>query len=461
MGPIQSVLAGGASVLILLLGSEKAVATPQQSSSPSSCATPEAASEFALVSAMVHDASVRMDGDGLQLARTRLEPFLNDDALAVQAGYLAGLADFASLMSPSMGSLSVDPDEARLRLERAQATLEGVVERDPKHVEALCTLAVSEQFLGALSPDAKEALAESSRRRLERAGEVAPDDPTVTAARAFVALMGSTAQKEGMTLLEQATAAYRARATGDRAVDGRWWPLITRGMSVRVAMMGGKSHEALALVEECLALEPDFALVAGVKPTLESMIAAQGDGFNATAWDDLPDVRWVAAADDGAGDGREASLADARALSYAIQRDRELIWFRFDLNDSPNPEAFGVNVIVDSDGDQESGMGWWGTNSAFTWDRLITVWLARGDNGRYTGTAGVGDLEGAQRADFSNLHRGGIAFSISEQDRTIVIGVPRSYFGASSTLHVVGAVGSNQAWNDDVPDSGHVTIELN
>src|SRR6266403_4069641 len=81
------------------------------------------------------------------------------------------------------------------------------------------------------------------------------------------------------------------------------------------------------------------------------------------------------------GDGRDPSLADAAQLAYRYEKQPDLLWFRVSLYGVPNENAFGINIVIDTGGDDATRMNWWGGNKAFKFDRLITAWVTRGDNG--------------------------------------------------------------------------------
>lgn len=419
--------------------------------------------DFDAAVAMLRDVAVRMDAEGLALARSRFEPFLDDESLAADAHYRMALADGASLFAPDMRA-RLSPEELEQRLDRAEESCLEAISINPRHVEALCLLAFVEkaQSFFAADEEARQARFESSAARLEVAREMAGQDrPVIDAAVAMSSLVGpQTDMQEGMKLLEKAIVQYDEHASGDRAYDAGWWPMIVRGMHARMLMLNGESREALERFNETLAIEPDFPMLTQVKPQLESMIAAEGDGYLPIAAGRIPDLRWTTLSEDTAGDGNNESLADGKAFSCAIDSGAEMVWFRFDLHNGANPEAFGVNVIVDADADQETGTGWWGTNRNFTWDRIVTVWVAKKNNGRYTGTVGVGDVAGLNRTDFANLHRGGVDFAVLEDAQAIVIGVPVAYLSDGDSINVIGAVGANNAWNDDLQDDGFATIEL-
>src|SRR5262245_37868912 len=95
------------------------------------------------------------------------------------------------------------------------------------------------------------------------------------------------------------------------------------------------------------------------------------------------------------GTALDPSLAEAAQLSYRYDKEQDLLTFRVTLYGTPNEQAFGVNLAFDTGSDDASKMNWWGANKAFKFDKLITAWVTRGDNG-FEGTIGVGDAAGAR-----------------------------------------------------------------
>src|ERR1700752_4596091 len=99
---------------------------------------------------------------------------------------------------------------------------------------------------------------------------------------------------------------------------------------------------------------------------------------------------WTVLAFDPKGDAKDASLADAAQLSYKYAKEKDFLWFRIPLYGSVNEQAFGVNIVIDTDAGDEAKLSWWGANTAFKFNKLITAWVTRA-NGTYQGTIGVGD----------------------------------------------------------------------
>lgn len=169
------------------------------------------------------------------------------------------------------------------------------------------------------------------------------------------------------------------------------------------------------------------------------------------------DQVWTVLSFDGRADGRDSSLADAALLGYRYDKQQDLLWFRVSLYDVPSGEGFGVNIVLDTGGDDAAKMNWWGANKAFRFDRLVTAWVTRSDNG-FQGTIGVGDAAGAQAKQFNNLRQNDLQIRV--EGDSIVIGVKRTDVTDKLQMKFVAAVGSNQQWNDDIPNVGSASIDL-
>jgi len=160
---------------------------------------------------------------------------------------------------------------------------------------------------------------------------------------------------------------------------------------------------------------------------------------------------------DAKGDGRDPSLADAAQLAYRYDKQQDLLWFRIALYGVPNENAFGVNIVIDTGADDATRMNWWGGNKTFKFDRLVTAWVTRGDNG-YQGTVGVGDVAGVNAKHLNNLHQNNLQIRV--EGDSIVIGVKRTDITDKMKMNVIAAVGSSEQWNDDLPNAGSAAIDL-
>jgi len=166
---------------------------------------------------------------------------------------------------------------------------------------------------------------------------------------------------------------------------------------------------------------------------------------------------WTVLAVDAKGDGRDPSLADAAQLSYRYDKQQDLLWFRLSLYGRPSEESFGVNIAVDTGADDSAKMNWWGANKDFKFDKLVTAWVTRSDD-RYQGTIGVGDAAGAKAKKFNNLLQDNLQIRL--EGDSILIGVKRTDLTDKMKINLIAAVGSHQQWNDDIPNTRSVALDL-
>jgi pimeloyl-ACP methyl ester carboxylesterase len=169
---------------------------------------------------------------------------------------------------------------------------------------------------------------------------------------------------------------------------------------------------------------------------------------------------WTVLTFDSKGDGRDPSLADAAQLAYRYDKQQDFLWFRIALYGQPKKDAFGVNLVIDSGGDDSTKMNWWGANKTFRFDRLVTAWVTHRDKGDkgYEGTIGVADVAGVNAKQMNNLRQNNLQIRV--EGDSIVIGVKRTDITEKLKMNLIAAVGSNEQWNDDIPNAGSATIDL-
>jgi hypothetical protein len=177
--------------------------------------------------------------------------------------------------------------------------------------------------------------------------------------------------------------------------------------------------------------------------------------FTTSPASDLPQDAWSELAADLREDGKQKRLPDATAVSVSRDPSRDPVWFRIALS-APMPERWmGANLALDVDGDPENGMPWWGTNQAFRFDRLVTVWGMETGSG-YQGMIGIADAKDVQAGNFGGSPGDGVRVVLEQRPPAVVIGIPRRALGAApaAPVRLVAAVGSSFQHNDDVPDTG-------
>jgi hypothetical protein len=214
-----------------------------------------------------------------------------------------------------------------------------------------------------------------------------------------------------------------------------------------------KPEEAEKVLKNALAIQPNFAMVKnGMLPMTEEMTVPTVRNLDHVAWKKL-----IA---DPANDGRNPSWAEAKALSYYYDAPTDTLWFKFDLERLPNPNAFGINLVVDTDQNQQNGLSWWGNNKTFKYDRLVTVWVVKTGPNRYRGSVGIGDTHGIQLGRYTSLSHNNLAFHADAEKKVFLLGFKSAELDNDGQFDLIGEVGSNVGWNDDVPDTNSITVNL-
>jgi len=160
---------------------------------------------------------------------------------------------------------------------------------------------------------------------------------------------------------------------------------------------------------------------------------------------------------DGKGDGRDPALADGAQLAYRYDKEQDFLWFRVSFYGRLNEQAFGVNLVIDTGADEGAKLNWWGANKTFKFDKIVTAWVTRGEKG-YEGTIGVGDVAGVNAKQLNNLLQNNLKVRV--EGDSIIIGLKRTDITDKLKMNLIAAVGSNQQWNDDIPNGGFVTLDL-
>lgn len=181
--------------------------------------------------------------------------------------------------------------------------------------------------------------------------------------------------------------------------------------------------------------------------------------FQAAPESERPAGPWKELAQDPTGDGKQKRLPDATALAMYADEPHDRIWFRIPLSGPVPARWMGVNLALDVDGDPDNGMAWWGTNTAFHFDRLVTVYGSAIESG-YEGMIGIADAAGVQAGDMGSGQGDTVRFLVDRTSPAVIVGIPLSALGTSGKgpVRVVAAVGSAFQHNDDVPNEGAATV---
>lgn len=418
------------------------------------CSAGAAERELGFAREMLEDAIVREDAEGMQLARGRLLQLAasaDDRAAQRDAHYLVALSALFESFSPDR-----DFPATRRLLTMGIRHVDRAIELDPRFADAWMissALRWNAQRAGAaVAPDPPGA-----PNRLTHALELDAQSPAVAFFNGMIRSFNPAgpASPEGVRLIDE----LAQRLDADRAATGRrfgMWDAQAHAWKILVRMAADdpKGETLRPMAARLLEQRPDYAL----GRTIADDVAERR--FVAP-----PALEWRPFLTDAASDGKSASHPDVIAVDRAETADR--VWFRVAFRE-PLPRSFGVNIVVDRDGDPASGMQWWGTGSTFRFDRLVTAWISR-DGDRYFGRVGVTDEDGARAVRFAKLTNDvqlamgcGSGFSpttsgsrAEARPTCVMIGVPRAALGLTDKSAFVVAGGSHLVWNDDAASAAN------
>ena len=166
---------------------------------------------------------------------------------------------------------------------------------------------------------------------------------------------------------------------------------------------------------------------------------------------------WTVLTGDPKGDAADPSLADGAQLAYQYDREKDFLWFRIFLYGEPNPNAFGANLVFDTTGEAGTKVNWWGANKDYKFDKIVTAWVTRSGDG-FKGTIGIGDANGVNQKQLNNLLKDNLQIKVAGD--SILIGFKRTDLTDKMQMKVLAAVGSNERWNDDLPNVGSLALDL-
>ncbi|MBS1912973.1 MAG: T9SS type A sorting domain-containing protein [Bacteroidetes bacterium] len=189
---------------------------------------------------------------------------------------------------------------------------------------------------------------------------------------------------------------------------------------------------------------------AGIRGTWLAVLLCIGVTCTAAA-----QSRWISVAKD-ARDGANASLPDAKEVWYRYDPVGDSLWFRIDVYGSLNVTAFGINIIAQTN-DGSPSIQWWGSNK-FVFSRLASVWVS---GPPYVGIDGIADVTGVIGQNYTNLGQNNVRVQLDQVGNSYYVGIRRADLtsGSPDSLEFIVAVGSNQSWNDDVPNTGSIRVK--
>ena len=342
-------------------------------------------------------------------------------------------------------NVSGDAALATAAAKRAMASVDRAIALDPKLVEAhvlRSRIGFVLMFHGAVPMDEARTLMLES---FNAAKKLSPEHPLVTSLESAFLYYGRNDRANARALLRKSIDAMAARDDEDSKL---WLPVVWSWYGI---MLIGDSdmEQARAAFESALAVRPDYEYVRTAMLPMTAVV-------DAGPAPKLPRGGWTSFVSDDEGDGKSKTLPDLRAVSWRADGDR--VWFRFGLTGAPNPANIGMNLALDLDEDATNGGSWWAGNRGFRYDRVVSLWVARGADGRYRGTSGVADAADIVRGRFTTSPAGTVSFAVDEKDRALLLGVKRDLL--KGKMRVVAAVGTNTDWNDVAPAEGSALLDL-
>jgi hypothetical protein len=341
-------------------------------------------------------------------------------------------------------------------VDEALMHLDSATKLKPDLVEAYALVRRCLFWRAFLDPATAMTARSESQAALEKAKALAPENPLVMIEEAFDLLykpaQAGGNQEQGLARFREAIKRLGQHPGKDPACED-WWLATAHMMLGQTYLAMAKPEQAEEAFKVALVIEPDFEVVKNAMLPMTQLAAPP-------AIRRFDNVAWTTLATDSAGDGKSQAWPDVKALLLYDDVNTDTLWFKFELSRLPNPQAFGINLMVDADQDQRNGVNWWGGNSSFKYDKLVSVWVIKAGENSYRGTVGIADARAVQLNRYTNLFQNNLAFSADAGSKTMLLGVKRGDIDGDGNFNMIAAVGSNAAWNDDITDTGSIEIRL-
>lgn len=409
-------------------------------------ATGEFSRDQRLALKMLAGVAFRGDAVGIAQVRDRFAQAAADESstAAARRFYLVALADWLSSEGSAGSSRALEA--AR----RAATSIDQALALEPTFVHAYVLRNRISYLLfsqGAIEP--KEGI-RWMRETYSTAKKLAPDDPLVVMTEGVMRYYTPPGDHEGgRSLLLKSIDALAVQAKNDPHA-AIWLPIAWNWYGT--TFLGeGEMEKARQAFQSALKVRPDYSYVrTALLPMTESVDPGPAPPAGIEDW--RPFLA------DKEGDQRIPGLPDLRSVAWRLDPDGDRVWFRLALGDAPDPTGLGVNLALDMDADQTTGNGWWAGNKAFKYDRLVTVWVAKGCDGLYRGSLGVAEASDVSAGRYVTSSPGTVRFAIDPSSRSIVVGVARKVLGDLDRLRMVVTVGSNTDWSDTAPEEGFASL---
>lgn len=402
---------------------------------------------------LIYDAAMRADTTALRFGIERLKPLTDDPDVGAFANYHISFA-YWQLLFTTWSRI----DDSRGVAEAAVAYSQKAVDQDSTFWDAYGLAILTKYLLARVAPEHARTLYPAANALLARGLAAVPDNPYLllpdASRRFFLPILGGPLAS--LQHYEKVFAAFEHREPAS-LLHPDWGAEMAHAMlATAYIYMPNVAHpqilQAREHIQHALALRPDFDFVCNsLLPMTDPVL---------TYLPEAPAITdWTRITNDARDDHSNKALADGRGLSYAHDTEADSVWFKFDFFSLPDTNVVGLNLVLDTDNDQATGMAWWGNNTDFMYDKLVTVWVVNPGDGIYRGTVGTGHAEDTFIGRFTSIKRHNISLHIDGNTSTVIIGLPRADLDEDGSLTILGAVGSSTLWNDDL--SAPQMLQLN
>jgi hypothetical protein len=380
-----------------------------------------------------------------------LESYLEAEPESARGHALLGLAELRRALLTNGSVDSREAERSRACLAAAQAHLDRARRLDPGIAEVYAARVTTNSLAFQLGTSDPAGLYRESVALVQAGREVDPEHPYLRLLELQLALSGPGAAGAAERVVDETLALIEQcenRILASPAAEPGFWDLMTFGMAARKLLFLPDPRPGVAAGLTTLALDyaPDFKMA---RDFLRPFVTAR----EPLAPAEFEGLRFEPLAEDPAADGAAAGLPDA--IAFEVSPDPDFLWVRLPLA-APVPDSrFGINLVVAAEG--PGGAAWWGENPV-PFDRLVTVWVARDDTGRYRGAVGIAGPDAAYAGEMCSNLDGAVSFALEPGRRAFVLRVPWDALDADGAVRLCAAVGSNAQWNDDVPGAGTVEV---
>lgn len=177
--------------------------------------------------------------------------------------------------------------------------------------------------------------------------------------------------------------------------------------------------------------------------------------------EEIESLPWELLLEDGKADGKIETGADGKALYYYYDAKEDRLWFKIEAYE-PIETFPAISVSIDTDANQQTGVGWYGDYKSFTFEKMISIGPVREVEGKMYGYNGITDQVGVRTRNWINYNSGVVSYFRGAKGKIFVVNVKREDIEPGlSKMNLIGSIGAKALWNDDIGNNTHATVDLN